>query len=164
MGAREQLARGATGFLRYVVAPIVGFGVAVAIIWLLASYWVLDRYRITATVLRIDAPAECWEAQLGSSRSLTQDREAYRSSVPEERFLYCGIVELDRGWVELPLTLPRPWVSSSRATLLGQLKVGCRYDLVLHDPRRDLREVTWIMPSSDPPRILHIAASHPCEG
>jgi hypothetical protein len=83
--------------------------------------------------------------------------------VPEERFHYCGIVELDRGWVELPHTLPRPWFSSGRATLLGQMKVGCRYDLVLLDYHRDLNDVSTIMMSNNPPRILRIARAHPCD-
>jgi hypothetical protein len=50
--------------------PLLVLGVVFVVLWLLASYWVLDRYRITATVVQIDAPAECWERKSGFSRLL----------------------------------------------------------------------------------------------
>jgi hypothetical protein len=159
MGAREQLSRGTSGFLRYVVLPFFGFVLFAVLLWLAVSFWVTDRYRITATVVKIDAPEVCWEAE---RRGRLPDRQAYRSDVPELTGHYCGLVELDRGWVELPPTRPAPLFSSDRAKLLGEMRPGCRYDFVLNDPWGDPEEEMTLRMVTFPPRILRIAHAHPC--
>jgi len=166
MGARDQLARGTSGFLRFVFLPFFGLVLSGVLLWLSVSFWVTDRYRITATVVRIDAPEVCWEARYGSRRLFSRRGrgwDAYRSSAPEMRTgHFCGLVELDRGWVELPHTRPAPLFSFDRATLLGEIRAGCRYDFVLHDSFRDLEEETTIMMSNRPTRILRVARAYPC--
>ncbi|MDX1780647.1 MAG: hypothetical protein R3256_04935 [Thalassovita sp.] len=120
-----------------------------------------DRYVITARVVEVDAPRECWEE--GDGGLLGKQREAYRSRRPRRSYLgYCGVVRTTLGNFALPHTYPRPLLGQKRDDLYDRLNRGCQYDLVVVSPRGRPTARDQGIGRANPPYIRRIMFAYSC--
>ncbi len=119
-----------------------------------------DRYVVTAKVVEMDAPRDCWEA---SRNWLLGKSEAHRSHRPRRDYLgYCGVVRTSVGNFALPHTYPRPWLGQKRADIYDRMKPGCQYDLVVISPKGRPTSRNRGIASNNPPYIRRVMFTYPC--
>lgn len=132
---------------------------------LMLSYvsWTLskDRYVVTAKVVEVDAPRECWEDIDGGI--FTKTRDAYRSRSPRREYLgYCGVVRTTMGNMVLPHTHPWSMLGQERSELYDRLNRNCQYDFVVISPNGRPTSRDRGMGRSNPPLIRRIMFAYRC--
>ena len=131
--------------------------IAIMVIWMLTH----NRYVVTADVIEVDAPNECW--QEFDSNLFRKGRESARTKAPRRSYLgYCGVIRTSMGDFELPETYPRPWMGQSRDELHSRVRAGCRYDFVVLSDRGRPRARDRGRSTKTPARVRRILFTYPC--
>ena len=120
-----------------------------------------NRYVVTAEMVEMDAPRECWEASEGGLFSET--RKAYRSRETLRPYLgFCGVARTSMGDFALPPSTPRPWLGQKRSDIYKRLHRGCKYDLIVISPDGRPTERDRGRGSPNPPLIRRVLFTYPC--
>ncbi len=142
---------------------ILWLTIAPIVLMLCYITWTLskDRYVVTARMIEMDAPRQCWEASNGGF--FGGKSEAHRSHSPRRDYLgYCGVARTSMGKFALPHTYPRPWLGQKRADIYDRLRPGCTYDLVVISPKGRPAANNRGIASANPPLIRRVMFTYPC--
>ncbi|CUH62586.1 hypothetical protein TG4357_00192 [Thalassovita gelatinovora] len=120
-----------------------------------------NRYVVTAEMVEMDAPSECWAASDGGIFS--DARDAFRSRQPLRPYLgFCGVARTTMGDFALPPSKPQPWLGQKRSDIYTRLNPGCKYDLIVISPNGRPTERNRGRGSPNPPLIRRILFTYPC--